>query len=141
MNRVRFQRIVCAVDLSHQSVANLKRAVQLAHRHGGELLVVDVTNGRHAQTESAQRTVTDAFSSLRRFTSEAPHQAVAVRCGRHHPQDHDLPGARDPVDGGRRRVARAVSRDPVRGVVRTRNGHAPLRPVVRPGVREPTDTR
>ena len=79
MNRVLFRRIVCAVDLSDQSVSSLKRALQLAHLHGSELLVVHVTNGRLATTESAQRTVTDGFSALRRFTEAEPNHTVPVR--------------------------------------------------------------
>jgi hypothetical protein len=58
MNRVLLRRIVCAVDLSEQSVPSLKRALQLAHLHGGELFVAHVTNGRLASTESETRKVT-----------------------------------------------------------------------------------
>ena len=47
--------------------------MHLAHLHGGELLVVHVTNRRLATTESAQRTVTDAFSALRRLTDAEPY--------------------------------------------------------------------
>jgi len=79
MNRVLLRQIVCAVDLSDRSVSSLKRAVQLAHLHGGELFVVHVTNGRLATTESAQRTVTDAFSALRRLTNAEPHHTAPVR--------------------------------------------------------------
>jgi hypothetical protein len=42
MNRVLLRRIVCAVDLPEQSVRRLKRALQLAHLHGGELFVARV---------------------------------------------------------------------------------------------------
>jgi nucleotide-binding universal stress UspA family protein len=79
MNRVLLRRIVCAVDLSGRSVSSLKRAMQLAHVHGGELFVVHVTNVRLAITESAQRTVSDAFSALRRLTNAEPHQTAPVR--------------------------------------------------------------
>ena len=79
MNRVLLQRIVCAVDLSDQSAATLKRAVHLAHLHGGELLVVHVTNRRLATNVSAQRTITDAFSALRRLTDAEPYHTVPVR--------------------------------------------------------------
>jgi nucleotide-binding universal stress UspA family protein len=78
MNRILFRRIVVAVDLSDQSVPSLKRALQLAHLHGGALFAVHVTDGRLAATEAAQRTVTDAFSALRRLT-DAEHQTVPVR--------------------------------------------------------------
>ena len=79
MNRVVFRRIVCAVDLSDQSVPSLKRALQLAYVYGGELFVVHVTNGGRAATKSAQRTVTDAFAALRRLTDAEPYHAVPVR--------------------------------------------------------------
>ncbi len=79
MSRVLFRRIVCAVDLSDQSAPGLKRAVQLAHLHGGELLVVHVANAHLATTEATQRAVTDALSALRRLTDAGPHRTVPVR--------------------------------------------------------------
>ena len=78
MTRVVFRRIVCAVDLSDQAAPSLERALQLAQLHGGELLVVHVTNGRLA-TESDRRTVTDAFSQLQRLTKIASKDRVSVR--------------------------------------------------------------
>ena len=79
MNRVLFRRIVCAVDLSDQSVPSLKRALQLAHLHGGELLIIHVANEDRAATESTQRSVTDGFTALQRLTNSQPHQTVQVR--------------------------------------------------------------
>jgi nucleotide-binding universal stress UspA family protein len=67
------------VDLSDRSVPTLKRALQLAYLHGGELLVVHVTNGRITPTESEQQRVTDAFFALRRFTDADPYRAIPVR--------------------------------------------------------------
>ncbi len=79
MNRVLLRRIVCAVDLSEQSVRSLKRALQLAHLHGGELFVAHVTNGRLASTDSATRKVTEAFTALQRVTDAEPYRTVTVR--------------------------------------------------------------
>ena len=55
MNRILLRQIVSAVDLSDRSVPTLKRALQLAYLHGGELFVVHVTNGRSASAESETR--------------------------------------------------------------------------------------
>jgi nucleotide-binding universal stress UspA family protein len=71
MNRVVLRRIVCAVDLSDRSVASLKRALQLARLHDGELFVVHVAEQRLASIESARRT-TDAFSALRPHLDREP---------------------------------------------------------------------
>ena len=79
MNRILLRRIVSAVDLSDRSVPTLNRALQLAYLHGGELLVVHVTNGRLGSTESEQQRVTDAFFALRRFTDADPYRTIAVR--------------------------------------------------------------
>ena len=79
MNRVLLRRIVCAVDLSEQSVPSLKRALQLAHLHGGELFVAHVTNGRLASTESETRKVTEAFAALHRVTDAEPYRTATVR--------------------------------------------------------------
>lgn len=79
MNRILLRRIVSAVDLSDRSVPTLKRALQLAYLHGGELLVVHVTNGRLASTESETQRVTDAFFALRRFTDASPYRTIPVR--------------------------------------------------------------
>jgi nucleotide-binding universal stress UspA family protein len=79
MTRILLRRIVCAVDLSDRSVPTLKRALQLAHLHGGELFVVHVTNGRHASTESEMRKATDALAALQRLTDAEPYQTAAVR--------------------------------------------------------------
>lgn len=76
MNRVLLRRIVCAVDLSDRSVPSLKRALQLAHLHGGELFVVHVTNGRLASPESEKRRVTDAFAALQRLADSEPYHTV-----------------------------------------------------------------
>jgi nucleotide-binding universal stress UspA family protein len=77
MNRVVLRRIVCAVDLSDRSVASLKRALQLARLHDGELFVVHVAEQRLASIESARRT-TDAFSALRPHLDREP-LALPVR--------------------------------------------------------------
>lgn len=79
MNRVLLRRIVCAVDLSEQSVPSLKRALQLANLHGGELFVAHVTNGRLASTESDTRKVTEAFAALQRVADAEPDRTVTVR--------------------------------------------------------------
>ena len=79
MNRVLLRRIVCAVDLSDQSALSLKRALELALLHGGELFVVHVTNERFEPTESATRSVTDAFSALRRLADTELYHPVSVR--------------------------------------------------------------
>jgi nucleotide-binding universal stress UspA family protein len=79
MNRVLLRRIVCAVDLSEQSVRSLKRAFQLAHLHGGELFVAHVTNGRLASTDSATKKVAEAFTALQRVTDAEPYRTVTVR--------------------------------------------------------------
>ena len=79
MNRILLRRIVCAVDLSDRSAPSLNRALQLARLHGGELFVVHVTNAGLASTESAKRSVTDAFFALRRLTDGDPHPTVPVR--------------------------------------------------------------
>jgi nucleotide-binding universal stress UspA family protein len=60
-------------------VPTLKRALQLAGLHGGELFVVHVTNGRPASTGSETRNVTDAFAALQRLTNAGPYQTVTVR--------------------------------------------------------------
>jgi nucleotide-binding universal stress UspA family protein len=67
------------VDLSDRSVPTLKRALQLAGLHGGELFVVHVTNGRLASTESDTTNVTDAFAALQRLTDADPYNTVTVR--------------------------------------------------------------
>jgi nucleotide-binding universal stress UspA family protein len=67
------------VDLSDRSVPILKRALHLSHLHGGKLLVVNVTDGRDASTEPAQRSVRDAFFALQRLTHEEPYHTVPVR--------------------------------------------------------------
>ena len=72
MNRVVLQRIVCAVDLSDRSMASLKRALQLARLHGGELFVVHVAEQRLASIDSARRSITDAFSALRTHVDREP---------------------------------------------------------------------
>ena len=72
MNRVVLRRIVCAVDLSDRSAASLKRALQLARLHGGELFVVHVAELRLASTDSARRSVTDAFLALRPHVDREP---------------------------------------------------------------------
>ena len=80
MNRVLLRRIVCAVDLSEQSVPILMRALQLADVHGSELLVVHMTKRDLASNESAPPAgVTDAFLALRRITDTEPYQDVPVR--------------------------------------------------------------
>jgi nucleotide-binding universal stress UspA family protein len=71
MNRVVLRRIVCAIDLSDRSVASLKRALQLARLHDGELFVVHVAEHRFASIESARR-ITDAFSALRPHLDREP---------------------------------------------------------------------
>jgi hypothetical protein len=76
MNRVLFRRIVCAVDLSEQPVPSLKRALQLAHLHGGELFVAHVTTGQLASTESDTRRVTEAFAASRQVTDGEPYHGV-----------------------------------------------------------------
>jgi nucleotide-binding universal stress UspA family protein len=67
------------VNLSDRSVPMLKRALQLAYLHGGELFVVHATNGRRASTESETRKVTDAFAELQRITDLEPYHTVTVR--------------------------------------------------------------
>ena len=79
MKRVLLRRIVCAVDLSERSVSTLKRALQFARLHGGELLVVHVSNVWLGSPGSAEQNVTDAFLSLRRFTDREPRRTVPVR--------------------------------------------------------------
>jgi nucleotide-binding universal stress UspA family protein len=79
MNRVLLRRIVCAVDLSDQSVPSLKRALHLAHLHGAELLVVHVTNAQLVSTRSARESVADAFFALGRLTRGQPYRSVPIR--------------------------------------------------------------
>ena len=79
MNRVLFQRVVCAVDLSDQSAPVLRRALELVKLHGGELFVVHVTTERLKSTESANTIVTDAFSAMRRLADAEPYNTVPVR--------------------------------------------------------------
>jgi len=79
MSRIPLRRVVSAVDLSDRSVPTLKRGLQLAHLHGGELFVVHVTNGGLASTESDTRRVTDAFAALQRVSDAEPYQTVPVR--------------------------------------------------------------
>jgi nucleotide-binding universal stress UspA family protein len=67
------------VDLSDRSVPALKRALHLAHLHGGKLLVVHVTDPRSVSGQPAQQDLEGAFFALRRFTHEAPYQTVPVR--------------------------------------------------------------
>jgi nucleotide-binding universal stress UspA family protein len=74
MNRIVLRRIVCAVDLSDQSVPGVKRALHLAHLHGAELRVIHVTNAGLVSSESA-----DAFLALGRLTHRQPHRPVPVR--------------------------------------------------------------
>ena len=79
MNRVLLRRIVSAVDFSERTVATLKRALQLAYLHGGELFVVHVTNGRGASPGSETRRVTSAFAELQRIADAEPYRTVTVR--------------------------------------------------------------
>ena len=79
MSRVLLRRVVSAVDLSDRSVPTLKRALQLAYLHSGELFVVHVTNGALGSTESEKRRVTDAFAALQRLVDAEPYHKVAVR--------------------------------------------------------------
>src|SRR5688572_5627698 len=79
MNRVLFQRVVCAVDLSDQSAPVLRRALALVQLHGGELFVVHVTHERLESTESAKRSVTGAFFAMRRLADAEPYHTVPVR--------------------------------------------------------------
>jgi nucleotide-binding universal stress UspA family protein len=79
MNRILLRRVVSAVDLSARSVPTLKRALQLAYLHGGELFVVHVTNGALASSESEKQTVTKAFAALQRFSTAAAYRTVPVR--------------------------------------------------------------
>jgi nucleotide-binding universal stress UspA family protein len=59
------------VDLSDRSVASLKRGLQLARLHNGELFVIHVAEQRLASIESARR-ITDAFSALRPHLDRDP---------------------------------------------------------------------
>src|SRR5687768_13025347 len=79
MNRILLRRIVSAVDLSERSLPLLKRALQLAYLHSGELFVAHVTSGSLAPTESERRRVTDAFGALRRASEAEPYHGVTVR--------------------------------------------------------------
>ena len=79
MSRVLLRRVVSAVDLSDRSVPTLKRALQLAYLHSGELFVVHVTNGQLAATEPEKRRVTDAFAALQRLVDAEPYHKVPVR--------------------------------------------------------------
>ena len=79
MTRVLFRRIVCAVDLTDRSTPILRRAVQFAQLHGGELLVVHVTNATRASADSTQRSTTDAFAPLWHLTDAARPDTVPVR--------------------------------------------------------------
>lgn len=79
MGRILLRRIVSAVDLSDRSAPTLRRALQLAYLHGGELFVVHATNARLAATESERKKVTDAFAALRRLTDPQPYRTVTVR--------------------------------------------------------------
>ena len=79
MNRVLLRRIVCAVDLSDQSMPSFRRALELAELHGGELFVLHVRNGRFDTAESSEGHVVDAFAPLRRIANREPYHAVAVR--------------------------------------------------------------
>ena len=79
MNRILLRRVVSAVDLSDRSVPTLKRALQLAYLHGGELFVVHVTNGGLASTEAEKRRVADAFAALQRVSDAEPYHTVPIR--------------------------------------------------------------
>jgi nucleotide-binding universal stress UspA family protein len=79
MNRILLRRIVSAVDLSDRSAPLLRRALQLAYLHGGELFVVHVTNPRRASTASDRKRVADAFTALQRLSDAEPYHTVTVR--------------------------------------------------------------
>jgi nucleotide-binding universal stress UspA family protein len=53
-------------------VPSLKRALQLARLHGGELFVVHVAEQRFASIEAARRSITNAFLTLRQHTDREP---------------------------------------------------------------------